>query len=165
LTIAGHVDEKSKPYFSRLQALASSCENIRFFTALSDEQLFGMCRSAYAIVYPPFNEDWGLIPLEAMAFEKPVIAINRGGPCESIADGQTGFLTDPEPPAFASAMETLADHPELVRRMGARARLHVRKFEWTSFCDKLDRSLEEIRKPLPILPDNATFDGRYPDTQ
>lgn len=149
LTIAGHVDEKSQPYFSKLKALASDCEQIRFLTSLSDEQLFGLCRSAYTILYPPFNEDWGLIPLEAMAFEKPVIAVNRGGPRETVVDGQTGFLVDPDPQAFAHAMATLADHPEWVHRMGARARLHMRKFEWTNFCDKLDRRLEEIGDMSP----------------
>jgi glycosyltransferase involved in cell wall biosynthesis len=148
LTIAGHVDRKSQPYLEKLRGLAAGCPQIRFITSLSDEELFARFRSAYAILYPPFNEDWGLVPLEAMAYEKPVIAVNRGGPRETVADGETGFLVDPEPAPFANAMETLADRPDLVRSMGARARLRAREFEWTLFCNKLDRSLDEIGVPL-----------------
>ena len=150
LTIAGHVDQKSGPYITKLQRLASGCPQIRFLTSLSDEQLFSLCRSAYTVLYPPFNEDWGLIPLEAMAFEKPVIAVNRGGPRETVLHGETGFLVDPTPMAFADAMEILADDPGRVRLMGSRARAHVKKFEWTNFCTKLDRRLEELAEPLSV---------------
>jgi len=150
LTIAGHVDQKSRPYLAKLRALASGCEQIRFVVSLSDEELFALCRSAYAILYPPFNEDWGLVPLEAMALEKPVIAVNRGGPLETVVQGETGFLVDPVAKAFADAMETLADNPALVRNMGSRARACVTRFEWTNFCAKLDRCLEEIGEPLPV---------------
>ena len=34
-----------------------------------------------------------MVPLEAMGFGKPVIAVNQGGPAESVIDGETGFLS------------------------------------------------------------------------
>jgi glycosyltransferase involved in cell wall biosynthesis len=151
LTIAGHVDQKSQPYFTALQTLASTCPNILFRTSLSDEELFGLCSSAYAVLYPPFNEDWGLIPLEAMSLEKPVIAVNRGGPCETVTHGETGYLVEPRPAAFAHAMTLLADNPEIVRRLGRQGRKHVKKFEWTNFCSKLDDGMEGLAEPFPSL--------------
>jgi glycosyltransferase involved in cell wall biosynthesis len=154
LTIAGHVDKKSEAYFERLQERAAACQQIQFRTSLSDEALFRLCDSAYAIVYPPFNEDWGLIPLEGMAFKKPVLAVNRGGPGETIVSGESGLLVDPDPDKFAAAMEMLADNPELVRRMGERAHLRAQQFDWKFFCNRLDDSLDELldrQAPLQTL--------------
>jgi glycosyltransferase involved in cell wall biosynthesis len=144
LTIAGHVDKKSEPYFAMLQSRAMACHQIKFRTSLSDDALFALCDSAYAIVYPPFNEDWGLIPLEGMAFKKPVVAVNRGGPGETIVSGESGLLVGPEPKKFAAAMEMLADNPELVRRMGERAYLRAQEFDWTHFCARLDDALAQL---------------------
>ncbi|MDQ6699248.1 MAG: glycosyltransferase [Acidobacteriota bacterium] len=144
LTLAGYVDRKSQGYLTKLRALASACPQIRFVESPSDPELFALCRSAYAILYTPLNEDWGLIPLEMMALEKPIIAVNRGGPRETVVDGSTGFLVEPTIEAFASAMETLADDPDLVRSMGRRARQRAGEFDWASFCEKLDDSVDQL---------------------
>jgi len=144
LTFAGYVDRKSQPYLEMLRHRARGYPQVRFVFAPSDDDLFALCRRAYCVLYPPFNEDWGLIPLEAMALEKPVIAVNRGGPSESVIDGQTGFLLDPTPENFAGAMELLADNPDTVRRMGARGRMRASEFGWDRFCEQLDGSVEEM---------------------
>jgi glycosyltransferase involved in cell wall biosynthesis len=144
LTFAGFVDEKSRPYVARLRQLAADCPQIRFIESPSDEELVSRYQSAYAIVYTPFNEDWGLVPLEAMALEKPVIALNRGGPLETVVDGHTGYLVEPTPDAFARAMETLADDPGLVRAMGIEGRKQAMRFDWKFFCDELDSYLDQV---------------------
>jgi glycosyltransferase involved in cell wall biosynthesis len=147
LTLAGYVDRKSGPYLAKLQAMAAGCEQIRFVVSPSDEELFGLTGSAYAVLYPPFNEDWGLVPLEAMALEKPIVAVNRGGPSESVLHGESGLLVEAAPEPFAAAMEKLADDPALVRRLGRRARLRAAEFDWSRFCTKLDGCLEEMARP------------------
>ncbi|MEO8370354.1 MAG: glycosyltransferase [Candidatus Solibacter sp.] len=144
LTMAGQVDAKSKPYFQKLRQLAQGVEQIRFRVGPTDEELFELSSASYAVVYPPFNEDWGLAPIEGMALEKPVIAVNRGGPSESVLDGETGLLVEPTPEAFAAAMEKLADDFNLVRTMGKKARLRAAEFNWAEFCEKLDACVEEL---------------------
>ena len=125
LTLAGYLDRKSHPYLSMLRDRAAGCPQIRFVLSPSDDELFALCRSAYTVLYPPFNEDWGLAPIEGMALGKPVIAVNRGGPSETILDGETGYLVDPTPERFARAMERLADNPDLVCLLGGvHARAH-----------------------------------------
>lgn len=75
--------------------------------SFSDAQRSALLAAACAVVYTPANEHFGIVPLEAMAASRPVIACNSGGPTESIRDGETGFLCDPDPAAFAAAMAKL----------------------------------------------------------
>jgi glycosyltransferase involved in cell wall biosynthesis len=144
LTISGFVDRKSRPYLAQLRRQAESCPQIRLIESPSDAEHMSLYQSAYAIVYPPFNEDWGLVPLEAMALGKPVIALNRGGPRETVLHEETGLLVEPTPTAFAAAMERLADDPALAQGMGERGRARAAGFNWKHFCAALDDSLDEI---------------------
>ena len=144
LTIAGFVDQKSKPYLASLRALAGGCSQIRFVESPSDEELFALYKSCYAVLFTPFNEDWGLVPLEAMALQKPVIAVNRGGPRETISHGETGFLVEPHADSFSSMMEYLADSPEVAQAMGVAGRRRAAHFQWDQFCESLDDSLTEV---------------------
>jgi glycosyltransferase involved in cell wall biosynthesis len=146
LTMAGYVDAKSQPYIQKLRQLAEGVEQIRFIVAPTDEELFQLSSASYAVVYPPFNEDWGLAPIEGMALEKPVIAVNRGGPSESVLHGETGLLVEPTPAAFAAAMERLADDFTLVVTMGKKARLRAAEFNWSQFCERLDACVEELTR-------------------
>lgn len=60
-----------------------------------------------------------------MAAHKPVIACNSGGPVESIKNGVTGYLCDPSPQDFSTAMSNFVRDPQLSKTMGMEARLHV----------------------------------------
>lgn len=148
LVIAGFVDEKSKPYIARLRDLAAPTPQIKFIPSPGDTEMLQAYADCYALLYTPFNEDWGLVPLEAMAFEKPVIAVDRGGPRETVVDGATGFLVSAQKEAFSAKMETLADNPELVRLMGIRGRDHARRFSWEVLCNRLDDYISEVEKVL-----------------
>ncbi len=67
--------------------------NITLFDWVSDSQMAYLLHHCQALVY--FNEeDFGIVPVEAMACGKPVIGINRGGVAETVIDGKTGLLAD-----------------------------------------------------------------------
>jgi len=151
LTIAGFVDQKSRPYIAKLRQRAAGCPQIKFVESPSDQELFRLYQSCYAVLYTPLNEDWGLVPLEAMALEKPVVTVDRGGPRETVVDGETGFLVNPEPKDFSAAMELLADDPGRVRRMGMAGRKHVQRYEWTRFCTTLDEYLDGVAITAPAV--------------
>jgi len=55
-------------------------------------------------LYTPPNEHFGIGPLEAMINGVPAIGINNGGPKETIADGETGYLLDTAPKSWAEKL-------------------------------------------------------------
>lgn len=60
-----------------------------------------------------------------MAAHKPVIACNSGGPVETIKNGVTGYLCEPNPKDFCIAMAKFVQDPQMTKTMGRDARQHV----------------------------------------
>jgi len=76
--------------------------DVTFLGALPDEQLRSEYQRARALIMPG-EEDFGIVPVEAQACGRPVVALARGGALETVTDGETGVL-------FAEATaESLAD--------------------------------------------------------
>ena len=70
--------------------------------SISAQEKEELLRDCTCVIYTPENEHFGIVPLEAMAAGKPVIACNSGGPVESIVDGITGILCEPTPEVLSS---------------------------------------------------------------
>jgi glycosyltransferase involved in cell wall biosynthesis len=63
---------------------------------------------ALAVLYPPFDEDFGYVTLDAFLARKAVVtASDSGGPNEFVVDGVNGFSCAPSPEAFASVINAL----------------------------------------------------------
>jgi glycosyltransferase involved in cell wall biosynthesis len=86
LVIAGDGEE-----FDRLKSMAK--DNVSFAGRLDNKQFFELIAGAKALVFPGV-EDFGLIPVEAMCLQTPVIAFSRGGVLDSVEDGKTGLFFD-----------------------------------------------------------------------
>ena len=85
------------------------------------------------------DEHFGIVPIEAMAAHKPVIACNSGGPVESIKNGVTGYLCEPTPRDFSVAMSNFVCDPLLSTTMGEEARQHVvETFSTKTFGQRLN---------------------------
>ncbi len=67
---------------------------VEFLGGVDDAQLCQLYAGAQALLYPVEDEDFGIVPVEAMAFGTPVIAHNSGGPRETVIQGKTGVLFD-----------------------------------------------------------------------
>jgi glycosyltransferase involved in cell wall biosynthesis len=143
LVIAGMVDKKSEPYLATLKAAAASVPDVEFIIAPTDAQLHELYRTCYAVLFPAFNEDWGIVPVEAMSFGKPVIATNRGGPRETVTPNVDGFLEQPDPAAFAARMSELARSTSRARTMGLAGFVRSLAFSWQHFAAGIDQAIEE----------------------
>ncbi len=144
LVITGQVDKKSEVYLEKLRTISSGRDDIEFVVSPSDEVMRALYSNCYSVIFPAFNEDWGIVPIEANAFGKPVVACDCGGPQESQRHGETGFLAQPQPEAFARAMAGLAMEFELVQRMGVMARENSRRYDWEHFVKRSDQVLENL---------------------
>jgi glycosyltransferase involved in cell wall biosynthesis len=139
LVIAGQVDNKSTEYFDKLKSLIGKGKNITFIKNPSDSRMVNLYASCYAVLATSFNEDWGITPIEANAYGKPVLAVDSGGFKESQINGKTGFLLANNPKIFSSKMLLLAGKTNTTRRMGRYARLNSEKYSWRNFITKLDK--------------------------
>lgn len=64
--------------------------SIEFLGEVADDELIGLYQNCRAVIFPAEQEDFGLVPVEAMAAGKPVIARAEGGILETVIDGKTG---------------------------------------------------------------------------
>eukprot|EP00731_Ephydatia_muelleri_P018030 Em0011g70a len=145
LVVAGGYDERvveNKEHYLELNVLVDDLkvsDHITFLRSFSDQQKVGLLSACSALLYTPSGEHFGICPLEAMYMGKPVVAVNSGGPLETVINNKTGYLCDPVPPAFAECMGHLVNNPHLVAKMGAAGRSHVQQnFSFKAFTRKLD---------------------------
>jgi glycosyltransferase involved in cell wall biosynthesis len=81
---------------------------IEWLGNVTEEGKLFLYAHALGVVYPPVDEDYGYVTLEAMLASKPLITCkDSGGPLEFVRDGETGLVTEPTPQALASAMDSL----------------------------------------------------------
>lgn len=124
----------SGPMEEELRELAARSEmedRVHFLGNISDEKLEEAFAGCDVFVLPSIvrSEAFGLVQIEAMAYQKPVINTNlpSGVPYVSI-HGQTGLTVEPEDAqSLADAMNWMAEHPEERREMGRRARERVKQ--------------------------------------
>ncbi|XP_008229491.1 PREDICTED: alpha-1,3/1,6-mannosyltransferase ALG2-like [Prunus mume] len=153
LTIAGGFDKRLKENVEYLEELRSLAERegvssqVNFITSCSTAERNALLSQCLCVLYTPKDEHFGIVPLEAMAAHKPVIACNSGGPVETVKDGVTGFLCEGNPRAFSLAMAKLIQDPQMAQRMGTEAQKHVTEsFSTKIFGQNLNQYLVDIAR-------------------
>jgi glycosyltransferase involved in cell wall biosynthesis len=124
--------------------------NIEWLGRVSDEERNRLMAGAKGFVFPP-EEDFGMVPLEAMAAGTPVIAYNGGGAPEYVADGETGVLFDKQTgPALAEAVrrfETMRFDEQVVRARAQQFDTAVFRERMKAFVDQHWAEFE-AKRPL-----------------
>lgn len=72
-----------------------SKNHVRFIRSFTDAEKRQLLKECTAVIYTPSHEHFGIVPLETMASVRPVIAVNNGGPLETVIHKETGFLCEP----------------------------------------------------------------------
>ena len=151
LVVAGGHDPRlaeNREYLAELKAAAAGlgvAPRVLFVPSFSAALKLALLRACVAVLYTPQREHFGIVPLEAMAAGRPVLACDSGGPTESIAHRRTGFLCEPTPSAFSAAMQALLADGALAGRMGRAARAHVcARFSRDAFGAALDAEVRAL---------------------
>lgn len=153
LTVVGGFDKRLRENVEYLEELKSVAQRegvshrVKFMTSCSTTERNTLLSQCLCVLYTPKDEHFGIVPLEAMAAHKPVIACNSGGPVETIKNGVTGFLCDPSPQDFSLAMAKFIQDPQMAERMGLEARQHVTEsFSTKIFGQRLNRILVDVAR-------------------
>jgi len=124
---ADAVEVHGGSFTTELRALARQlgiADRVVFTGGRSDiPQIMAAC-DVFAL--PSFEEPFGLVYLEAMAMERPVVALSNGGTPEVVEHGKSGLLATPgDVSGLAGALLELLRDPELRAKMGASGRERV----------------------------------------
>lgn len=109
------------------------------------EDVVQLYSHAAVFACPSVYEPFGLINLEAMACETPVVASAVGGILEVVEDGVTGTLVEASrPEALAAALTKVLGDAEWARAMGRAGRRRVEEhFAWTTVAERTERVYAE----------------------
>lgn len=135
LVVAGDGPERSK-----LQALAG--DFVRFTGRVDDVELRLLMSKSKALIFPGV-EDFGLVPVEAMACGKPVIAFQQGGVLDTVLPGQTGvFFKEQTIPALQEVLEQFENQSWTFGAAAIQA--HAAQFSRTVFMEKMKSYLHTL---------------------
>lgn len=115
-------------------------ERVTWLGKISEEEKRDYYSRALAVIYPPFDEDYGYVTLEAMLASKPVITCtDSGGPLEFVKHQETGFCVESTPEGIAIAMDEVWDNRDKVSSFGRSGRdyYHSLNISWNNVVDRL----------------------------
>lgn len=97
---------------------------------INDHELIKLYNKAKMVIYTPYLEPFGLIPIESMSCGTPVVAVKEGGVRETVVHNETGLLIDRDENLFAQAILELLRDTDKSREMSKNAITNVQNF-WT----------------------------------
>jgi glycosyltransferase involved in cell wall biosynthesis len=135
-TIAG--DGEEAPRIRQLVRDHDLESRVTLLGAVDATALVSHLAACRAVVFPAFEEDYGLVTVEAFASGKAVITCrDSGGPAELVRDGDSGLVCEPTPASLAAAMAELAADQRLAERLGAGAAAISREISWPATIGRL----------------------------
>jgi glycosyltransferase involved in cell wall biosynthesis len=133
----------SAEYGKRLRQLAAKLgveARVEWRGQISEEQKRENYARAVAVIFPPVDEDYGYITLEAMLSSKAVVTCeDSGGPLEFVSPRKTGLVTKPTAAALAEALDELWQDRSLALKLGRAGRENYERLglSWSEVVKKL----------------------------
>lgn len=119
LDVVGDGDAEHARELAQLAAQTGVTDRVRLLPGRPHEEVPGIYAGADAVIFPvEWDEPWGLVPLEAMAVGRPVVATGRGGSGEYLRDAQNCVLFEAgDPASLAAAVDRIAADTSLRARL------------------------------------------------
>ncbi len=113
-------------------------DRVVFAGARSGDALIDLYAGSLAVVYAPFDEDYGYVTLEAFLSAKPVItATDSGGTLEFVVHDQNGIVCAPEAAAIGAAIAGLAANRARAAQLGQAGLARARQITWDGVVERL----------------------------
>src|SRR5882762_207929 len=133
---AGAADEPGfeKKLKSQVRSLKLG-NRVEFLGEITEAEKREQYARCVGVIYPPIDEDYGYVTLEAMLAAKPLITcIDSGGPLEFVRDGETGRIVEPTAEGLAAALDELWQDRSNAQRWGVAASglYHAIDLNWPS---------------------------------
>jgi glycosyltransferase involved in cell wall biosynthesis len=136
LLVAG--DGTQRANVERTAQAAGVADRVSFLGTVGDDDLIELYAGALGVIYPPFDEDFGYVTLEAFLARKPVVTCtDSGGPNEFVVDGVNGLVCDPLPEALGAAIDRLDADRRRAAAMGDAGFEAARTVTWDGVIEKL----------------------------
>ena len=141
---------------ARLRAIAAAegvADRVHFVGRVAPAEMPDLMRSADVVACLPAYEPFGLVPLEAMACGRPVVAARVGGLADTVVDGVTGHHVPPgDPAAVATALRALRARPGRARRYGRAGRRRTEaEYGWDRVAAAHERVYGEVTASVAPL--------------
>jgi len=121
------------PQEKHLKALAANDPRIHFLGYVNDSQLVDCYADALFVPFIPYDEDYGLITIEAMQAGKAVLTTtDSGGVNEIVEHGVTGMSVSPDPASLAAAITQLVTERTATIQMGQTAQQRIQSIRWNN---------------------------------
>jgi glycosyltransferase involved in cell wall biosynthesis len=136
LAVAG--DGTQRANVERAAHEAGVGDRVTFLGTVADDELIELYAGALAVIYPPYDEDYGYVTLEAFLARKPLVTCtDSGGPNEFVVDGVNGWVCDPHAEAVAAAIARLDADRGRAAAMGDAGYDAARTVTWDGVIEKL----------------------------
>jgi glycosyltransferase involved in cell wall biosynthesis len=115
-------------------------DRVEWLGYVSEEEKRRQYASSLGVVYPPIDEDYGYVTLEAMLASKPVVTCSDSGePVEFVRSGETGIVAPPTPESLANALDEVWAHRERSADWGlaARSSYDTKGISWRAVVESL----------------------------
>ena len=136
LVIAGTGTQRAN--FEALAETEGLADRVDFLGEVDDDALLSLYSGALAVIFPPYDEDFGYVTLEAFLSRKAVITTtDAGGPNEFVVDGVNGYSCAPDPAAMGDAIARLDADRRLASALGDAGHARAREITWTGVIERL----------------------------
>ena len=142
LYVVGSGPEREK--LERMTETLAIADRVSFLGSVSNQELKVLYARCLAVVFAAINEPFGIVPMEALAAGKPLIAVDEGGYTE-IVDDSCALLVPARPTEIGNRIDYLRNNKDVARQMGAAGLEKVKACTWDRTSDELLRILCDTR--------------------
>lgn len=123
-----------KHYLNNLKILSKNLglqKRLKFWGFVDQEKKFQLLSQTTILINPSIREGWGLVVIEAASVGTPTVGYDVPGLRDSIRNGVTGVLCQPNPDSMATEVMRLQSNPKKYNKMTSNASIWASKFRWS----------------------------------